>query len=122
MVGVFIFYCVSNLHYFYTWKSINKTSQNLKESYKEKIKLVLSWLLNTVLWILLSFLAYTMCNLYFEKVDFFYEQNVRFDVDQESILCLTPQPFAEKLATTLSEKRINGAANFNQTDEFVQDS
>ncbi|CAG5099731.1 Protein of unknown function [Cotesia congregata] len=123
MVGFFILYCVSNLHYFYIWKFINKTSQNLKESYKEKIKLVLCWLLSTASWILLVFITYTMCNLiYFGKFDFFYEQNVRFDVDQESTLCLTPQQFAEKLATILSEKRINGAANFNQSDEFVQDS
>ncbi|CAD6225368.1 GSCOCG00005643001-RA-CDS, partial [Cotesia congregata] len=79
--------------------------------------------LSTASWILLVFITYTMCNLiYFGKFDFFYEQNVRFDVDQESTLCLTPQQFAEKLATILSEKRINGAANFNQSDEFVQDS
>lgn len=53
-----------------------------------------------------------MFSFSFEKFDFFYEQKVRFDLDEESKLCLTPQQFAEKLAKILSEKKINDAASF----------
>ncbi|CAG5073557.1 Protein of unknown function [Cotesia congregata] len=122
MVAIFIFYGVSNLYSFYKWKSINKTLQNLpKESHKEKIKLVIKLLLVLVGSILLSFLLYRLFNLPTEDNDLFYEQKVRFDLDQESKLCLTPQQFAEKLATTLSEKKINGTTKFNQADKLVQD-
>ncbi|KAG8041762.1 hypothetical protein G9C98_007066 [Cotesia typhae] len=52
MVDFFIFYCLINLYLLYTWKSINKNSQNLKESHKEKRKLILRWLLVTAISIL----------------------------------------------------------------------
>ncbi|XP_044575457.1 uncharacterized protein LOC123259191 isoform X2 [Cotesia glomerata] len=122
MVVILIFYGVSNLYLLYKWKSINKTLQKLpKKSHKEKIKLVIMLLLVPVGSILLSFLLYLVFNLPSEDIDLFYEQKVRFDLDQGSKLCLTPQQFAKKLATILSEKKINDIANFNQADKLVQD-